>query len=145
VDPSNRVLLVRFEDPTRGRSWWATPGGAVDAAETDEQALRRELYEELGLRDFDLGPWIWSRSHVFKLNDDVVDQQERIYLVRSESFSPTPTQLDTLETMHFRDLRWWTVEDLTGSQYELAPRKLPQLVEQLLREGPPRAPIEVGV
>jgi ADP-ribose pyrophosphatase YjhB (NUDIX family) len=45
----NQILLCRHEKP--GREYWLLPGGGVDGGETLVGALRRELGEELGLRD----------------------------------------------------------------------------------------------
>ena len=45
----NRILLCRQEKP--GKEYWLLPGGGVDGGETLVGALRRELGEELGLRD----------------------------------------------------------------------------------------------
>jgi ADP-ribose pyrophosphatase YjhB (NUDIX family) len=45
----DRVLLCRQEKP--GKEYWLLPGGGVGAGETLEEALHRELGEELGLWD----------------------------------------------------------------------------------------------
>lgn len=44
----NQILLVRIQD--QGRTWWCLPGGTIEPDETPEQAIIRELYEELNLR-----------------------------------------------------------------------------------------------
>jgi 8-oxo-dGTP diphosphatase len=44
---SGRVLLVNHEK--RGASYWVLPGGHVERGETLEQALAREMQEELKL------------------------------------------------------------------------------------------------
>lgn len=48
-DERRRLLLVlRGNEPGRGR--WSVPGGRVEAGESDESAVLREVAEETGLR-----------------------------------------------------------------------------------------------
>ena len=54
LDPHDRVLLVRFEFPNASR--WALPGGGLEPGEQHDEALQRELAEELGLVDATIGP-----------------------------------------------------------------------------------------
>jgi 8-oxo-dGTP pyrophosphatase MutT (NUDIX family) len=146
LDPDDRVLLVRFVNPETGEEFWATPGGGLDPGEELEEGLRRELREETGLENADIGPVVWTRRHVFPWAGKTLDQSERIALVRSPAFEPlpglTPAQL-VEEGVH--ELRWWTLDELARSDANFAPRRIVRFLRQLLEEGPPSVPIDVGV
>ena len=142
LDRRDRVLLVLFRDST-GQEWWATTGGGSLPGERPEQTLTRELAEEAGLTDFDLGPQIWHREHVFAWEGVIYRQRERYYLVRVDEHEPAPT-ID-LADEHVHDIRWWTLSELDAAEPELlVPRSLARRVRDLLEHGPPRAPVDVG-
>ena len=147
LDPAERILLVRFEFPTV--TVWATPGGGIEPGETEEETLRRELDEELGLTDVDIGPHVWSRVHVIPFLDGSWDgQRDRIHLVRVPQFEPAPRLTwDQLRSERVHELRWWTLDELrdAGEGVRFAPRRLPELLAALLADGPPAAPFDTGV
>jgi 8-oxo-dGTP diphosphatase len=149
LDPVDRVLLVRFEFPTA--TVWATPGGGQEPGEDDRATLHRELDEELGLGDLDVGPHIWDRLHIIPFVDGRWDgQRDRIYLVRTEAFEPTPRLTwEQLRAERLHELRWWTPQEVATAEGDeskvFAPRRLPELLADLLANGPPPAPIDVGV
>ena len=47
--PNNKILLIK-RGPVVFRGYWALPGGKVEAGETVEQAVIREVEEETGLK-----------------------------------------------------------------------------------------------
>lgn len=146
LDPDDeRILLVRFDFPER--IVWATPGGGIEDGESDEAALRRELAEEAGLDDFELGPLVWNRTHVVPLEGGRWDGQiERYYLVRTPAFEPAPRlSWDQLRLEAMTAIRWWKLDELEAADPLCAPRRLPALVRELILNGPPPEPVDVGV
>jgi TDG/mug DNA glycosylase family protein len=138
LDTGRRTLLMRYFDDV-----WAVPGGGAEPGEPDETTLRGELAEELGLDGFELGPLIWTREHWFADMDAWGGQEERIYLVRTAPFEPAP-RLD-LAAENIEEVRWWTLDELAAADAKFAPRRLPALLGDLLANGPPPDPLDVGV
>ena len=145
LDPDDRVMLVRFEFPNTGTRW-ALPGGGIEPGETPVLALRRELHEELGLVDPDIGAEVWTRLHIIPFIDGRWDgQREHIHLVRTPAFEPRPTlSWEDLHREYVFELRWWSVDDITPG-LPFAPAALGAHLRTLLRDGPPNRPVDVGV
>jgi 8-oxo-dGTP pyrophosphatase MutT (NUDIX family) len=150
VDPDDRVLLVRFEFPAGTR--WALPGGGLEPGETPEDALRRELEEEVGLHDPDIGPHIWTRLHVIAFLDGKWDgQREQIHLVRTHRFEPNPAlNPDELEREYVFELRWWHLHEIREATAAaegrlFVPELLGEHLAEILAGRLPDPPLDVGI
>jgi TDG/mug DNA glycosylase family protein len=119
VDESDRILLLRYGDDYG--DWWVTPGGGREKGETDEQTLRRELEEEIGLVDFEIGSLLWERTGWTLDEPGFASFLSRVYLVRVDRFEP-PHLTEALE------LRWFSIAELAG----VATRP-PDLAERISR------------
>jgi 8-oxo-dGTP diphosphatase len=66
IDPDGRVLLAQRPEGKSMAGLWEFPGGKVEAGETPEDALVRELHEELGIETWSscLAPLTFA-SHTY--------------------------------------------------------------------------------
>ncbi|MFM9037424.1 MAG: NUDIX domain-containing protein [Actinomycetota bacterium] len=146
ITPDEHLLLVRFEFPAGTR--WALPGGGLDDGEDHVTALRRELREEVGLVDPDIGPHIWTREHHIAFINGLWDgQREHIHLVRvAERFDPRPTMSwDELHAEYLMEIRWWHRSEIAAANITFAPATLSRHLDDLLDNGIPFEPVDVGV
>lgn len=66
LDQDDRLFLLRIHDPAAARGlnpiqpdFWLLSGGGVRPGETYEQAARREVAEETGITEVELGRCAW--------------------------------------------------------------------------------------
>lgn len=131
LDQVDRVLLVHGRDPARPDqpSWWITVGGGRDPGESDQDAARREVLEETGLRLGDLGDIVMTRVVEFEFEGEWYQQHEVFYLVRLEPDQALDTSgWNDLERRALSELRWWTLEELAGTDQTIYPEGLLELL-----------------
>ncbi len=149
LDEQGRVLLCRFDLQDQGIVVWVPPGGGVEAGESAQVALVRELYEELGIRLDHEVPQLWTQrvvspGHAAGYDGMVSD----CYLLRTTHFEPCGSLgANALRAEGISELRWWTREELLAHRGAalFGPRNLPALVDHFLDEGIPAQPMQLGL
>jgi TDG/mug DNA glycosylase family protein len=119
VDERGRTLLLRYGDDYG--QWWTTPGGGREEGESDEQTLRRELEEEVGLVDFELGSLLWELRGWTREEIGFGSFLSRAYLVRVGRFEPP-------HLTEGQEARWFSPAELDGVS-----TRPPDLAERLSR------------
>ena len=142
LDPQDRILLLHGHEPEDpSDNWWFTPGGGVEGDETREEAARRELVEETGITEVELGPVLWRRTCSFPFAGRRWDQEEWYYLARTTQTATEAKGLTELERRSVAGARWWTCQELNQAHETVYPTRLAELLRRLLDEGPPAGPV----
>jgi 8-oxo-dGTP pyrophosphatase MutT (NUDIX family) len=142
LDPLDRMLLIAHL-PGDGSRVWTAPGGGLDPGESHEAAAARELLEELGISP-PLGACVWTRTARFSFRGIWLEQSERWFLVRVTDIDAPDVEDLPLTDLATEAARWWSLDELLATSEVLAPRALAQHLGDLLRDGSPPAPIDVG-
>lgn len=95
-----RILVGQRAPNVRHAGKWEFPGGKVEAGESLDRALRRELFEELTI-DAEVGGEIWRTTIV-------IDRKPRLRLV----FFAVPDYSGAVVNQVFSAVRWVTPDTL---------------------------------
>lgn len=101
TDTSDRLLIaIRKENPAKGT--WDLPGGFVDPGETAEQALARELKEELNL-DASGFKYFGTFPNTYIFKDLKYSTLDIVFICKIESFKNIMAS-DDVESFYFCSL-----------------------------------------
>lgn len=99
---------------------WEFPGGKIDPNETPEDCLRREIDEELGIRDLVIQRHFITTTHTYSF----AEIELLVFLCTSQTMPNSSQAHDVLE--------WATLDQLEN--YQWAPADIPA-VQKLMKEG----------
>lgn len=126
ADESGRVLITRRRPDQPHPDQWEFPGGKMEPGESPQQALVRELEEEIGVRP-SVGR-VWDVLFHRYPDDDVL---MLVYGCRLAAG-------DQPRCLEVGAIAWARADELAG--YDILPADRP-LIARLEREGPPGHPV----
>ena len=102
VDKDNRVLIAQRPEGKSMAGLWEFPGGKVETGERPEEALIRELREELSIdvTEACLAPFVFA-SHTY----DAFHLLMPLYVCRKWNGQPVPTEGQVLKWVLARELK----------------------------------------
>jgi 8-oxo-dGTP pyrophosphatase MutT (NUDIX family) len=143
VTPDREILLVRYFAQAIGRHFWITPGGGIEAGESEREAALREVAEETGLVGAAIGPAVWTRSVPIPWATPPFVQRETYFWTPTPRFEPSAAGIPTeSERREIEAYRWWRLDEIDASRERFAPRRLGDLLRALFERGLPATPIE---
>jgi 8-oxo-dGTP pyrophosphatase MutT (NUDIX family) len=141
------VLLIRGCDPARPElgDWWLTPGGGIEAGESFEVAVAREVREETGLDlpPDQFGACVATRVAEFDFDGQPYHQREWFFAARVTRFVPAADGWDAIEQRALLDHRWWTLDELLATDDLVYPRELAAVMQAVL-DGPVEPPLQLA-
>jgi 8-oxo-dGTP diphosphatase len=105
------VFICQRKAGTAMALQWEFPGGKIEPGETPEQALRRELQEELGI-EAKIGPFIAEVQHNYRNGGSIHLRFFAVYHFEGD-----------MQNRIFQDMRWAELRDLPAYNFLAADRK----------------------
>lgn len=148
-DENGRLLLFRYkaEPQIRGKNtpemthYWGTVGGGIDAGEDDGTALRREILEETGFTDVDIGPCVWHRKCDLSFFGTPVHIDEKYFVAHTRAQEMDFSRHTEIERKYVEDVRWWTVADILASDDIMYPLNIRDLIADIAAGQYPAVPV----
>jgi len=138
----HEVLLMRMAFPWLNEDLWILPGGGIEAGESPEQAVEREIFEETGARGLSIEGAVWHREFHVEATATLMKQQ--YFLVRSERYEPQATELLGNEGNWLKEYRWWQLDALLDApDLNIEPANIAAGIQHLLKKGLPAEPYDI--
>ena len=146
LDREGRIFLVNAEDPVDPfkPAWWEIPGGGIGRGEDSDSAAARELYEETGIADLEMGPVIWTQHVQFDFGGWHFDSDEKIHVAWCDGGDYRPQHLEALEAAAFLGAHWWTLDELLDSDEPVLPTLLREYLPPIVAGVLPDVPIDIS-
>ncbi len=114
IEEAGRILVTRRQPGVHLAGMWEVPGGKIDPGEAHQDALRREIREELGA-EIDVGGLVLATTHAY------TGKTVTLYFYRCAlKGAPRP--------LLGQEMRWVAHDDLASLEFPAADEELIHLL-----------------
>ena len=118
IKAGNKIYISKRADDLHQGGKWEFPGGKREANETIEQALARELSEEIGIH-------VTKQSHFMLIEHDYGDKKVRLDVRLVEGFEGEANHQDGQQS------QWVDISDLRDFTFPIANKVIIDKLEDL--------------
>ena len=140
INNDKELLLIQLGH--LDQPYWHIAGGTLEKGESPKEALVREIWEETGLKDIEIGPQIGYGVSTTDYNKTIMQRQHRFFVVRTSEKTLKPGLLTEWEQKNFLQQAWFSADKIPESLYPKALR--PYLPDILFGKYPPE-PLEIDM
>ncbi len=141
LNKENQIFLFqyKFDYLAENNTIWITPGGSLEEGESFEDALKRELFEELGVKITNTCPEVYYREPIYTLKcGEKVQSVEKFFLVALEDNSFSFDHWTESEKKRMLAGKWWSADELEQSEDEFFSKDVLRIFDELAEGKTPK-------
>lgn len=146
INNKNQMFLFQymFDYLEDSKAIWITPGGSLEEGESFDDALKREVYEELGVQLTKECPEVYYRNPIYTLQSgEKVQSVEKFFLVALEEESFSFVHWTESEKKRMLAGKWWSEEEIEKSEDEFFTKDILRIMMELSDGNFPVQPQEI--
>ncbi len=152
INKKKQLLLMKAHDPqttgTDGKyngDFWFLVGGEEEPGENLLQNIKRELFEETGLKeeDYEIGPLVWTGDFKLILSGTPRRMKQKFIVVKTNKNDISTANFTENEKKVVKELKWFSLEEIKSSKEIIYPVNLKDKIENILEEIYPDIPFDI--